>query len=161
MAAGVPRTNLSRVGRNIGFSPASSIMVRSISSTAIGSRCTICRVDRKSTRLNSSPLRHLVCRLLLEKKTIFHRHQHGAGGVFASLLQTHWGELFAGGPVSRHFAIDVSFFFNDTATTEIYTLSLHDALPILMKIVVTRCAAMLLPEYHDLHQDRKSTRLNS
>src|SRR3712207_7097963 len=25
----------------------------------------------------------------------------------------------------------ISFFFNDTATTEIYTLSLHDALPIL------------------------------
>src|SRR5437660_11935705 len=25
------------------------------------------------------------------------------------------------------------FFFNDTATTEIYTLSLHDALPILRK----------------------------
>src|SRR5260221_10282926 len=25
------------------------------------------------------------------------------------------------------------FFFNDTATTEIYTLSLHDALPILTK----------------------------
>ena len=24
----------------------------------------------------------------------------------------------------------ISFFFNDTATTEIYTLSLHDALPI-------------------------------
>src|SRR3989442_7761678 len=28
------------------------------------------------------------------------------------------------------FREDVSFFFNDTATTEIYTLSLHDALPI-------------------------------
>ena len=27
-------------------------------------------------------------------------------------------------------AISVFFFFNDTATTEIYTLSLHDALPI-------------------------------
>src|SRR2546430_6839447 len=27
----------------------------------------------------------------------------------------------------------VIFFFNDTATTEIYTLSLHDALPISMK----------------------------
>src|SRR2546430_12159362 len=27
------------------------------------------------------------------------------------------------------------FFFNDTATTEIYTLSLHDALPILFKSV--------------------------
>src|SRR5256885_13729658 len=26
------------------------------------------------------------------------------------------------------------FFFNDTATTEIYTLSLHDALPILLPI---------------------------
>ena len=26
--------------------------------------------------------------------------------------------------------VNVFFFFNDTATTEIYTLSLHDALPI-------------------------------
>src|SRR2546430_13371893 len=32
----------------------------------------------------------------------------------------------------------VSFFFNDTATTEIYTLSLHDALPIC-------CCRLLLP----------------
>src|SRR3990167_11366737 len=31
--------------------------------------------------------------------------------------------------VSEHFE-NVKFFFNDTATTEIYTLSLHDALPI-------------------------------
>src|SRR4051812_49957320 len=30
------------------------------------------------------------------------------------------------------------FFFNDTATTEIYTLSLHDALPISQSKVVTR-----------------------
>src|SRR2546423_10536982 len=30
----------------------------------------------------------------------------------------------------RGFAISIIFFFNDTATTEIYTLSLHDALPI-------------------------------
>ena len=28
------------------------------------------------------------------------------------------------------FVVVVVFFFNDTATTEIYTLSLHDALPI-------------------------------
>src|SRR2546430_10996064 len=35
-----------------------------------------------------------------------------------------------------------SFFFNDTATTEIYTLSLHDALPISPGRVRTlRCAA--------------------
>src|SRR3989442_1739312 len=32
------------------------------------------------------------------------------------------------------------FFFNDTATTEIYTLSLHDALPILMLVKTTGLA---------------------
>ena len=31
--------------------------------------------------------------------------------------------------------VDMIFYFNDTATTEIYTLSLHDALPIWMKRV--------------------------
>src|SRR5258708_37230227 len=30
----------------------------------------------------------------------------------------------------RHYTLFTFFFFNDTATTEIYTLSLHDALPI-------------------------------
>src|SRR6266496_6822954 len=30
------------------------------------------------------------------------------------------------------------FFFNDTATTEIYTLSLHDALPILRRAALVR-----------------------
>src|SRR2546429_7010115 len=30
----------------------------------------------------------------------------------------------------RRFVFSLFFFFNDTATTEIYTLSLHDALPI-------------------------------
>src|SRR6267143_1651606 len=29
------------------------------------------------------------------------------------------------------------FFFNDTATTEIYTLSLHDALPILLRVATS------------------------
>src|SRR5258708_24421383 len=32
--------------------------------------------------------------------------------------------------VSTRSSCPISFFFNDTATTEIYTLSLHDALPI-------------------------------
>src|SRR5207302_10156598 len=57
------------------------------------------------------------------------------------------------------------FFFNDTATTEIYTLSLHDALPILREakegaftcLVATIWAASM--GQTDL--DRKSTRLNS
>src|SRR2546426_9309283 len=37
----------------------------------------------------------------------------------------------------RLCSLVVFFFFNDTATTEIYTLSLHDALPISRLFVVT------------------------
>ena len=33
--------------------------------------------------------------------------------------------------IKKVFGLIDHFFFNDTATTEIYTLSLHDALPIL------------------------------
>src|SRR3989337_3953077 len=53
------------------------------------------------------------------------------------------------------------FFFNDTATTEIYTLSLHDALPIWADRppVRRRLAGRLSGPGGDL--DRKSTRLNS
>src|SRR6266480_5781651 len=59
------------------------------------------------------------------------------------------------------------FFFNDTATTEIYTLSLHDALPIICPFVphhLERCH--VTREQRRLHElrrgeDRKSTRLNS
>src|SRR5437660_2230302 len=54
------------------------------------------------------------------------------------------------------------FFFNDTATTEIYTLSLHDALPIYADGYTGR-ARMITDEDHGtvLGVDRKSTRLNS
>src|SRR3712207_7695991 len=70
------------------------------------------------------------------------------------------------------------FFFNDTATTEIYTLSLHDALPI-CKLLGRPLARMVTNEYNleairphlnpdsftEIiplgHEDRKSTRLNS
>src|SRR2546421_860812 len=34
-----------------------------------------------------------------------------------------------------HIVFSFFFFFNDTATTEIYTLSLHDALPIYVRLV--------------------------
>src|SRR5256885_5281387 len=54
------------------------------------------------------------------------------------------------------------FFFNDTATTEIYTLSLHDALPILQHVDRGRRARWYRcarPE--GVRLDRKSTRLNS
>src|SRR3712207_9511226 len=72
------------------------------------------------------------------------------------------------------------FVFNDTATTEIYTLSLHDALPICQELqerhVVVAERARLTRGHmqHAAHvlanaqghrrrraQDRKSTRLNS
>src|SRR5438045_5485750 len=63
------------------------------------------------------------------------------------------------------------FFFNDTATTEIYTLSLHDALPIFyfenVSGPVWDAVFPLLnpfariPVCGLIAQDRKSTRLNS
>src|SRR5215216_7315651 len=54
------------------------------------------------------------------------------------------------------------FFFNDTATTEIYTLSLHDALPIDPGEPPRADYPVTVPD--DRRQtgiDRKSTRLNS
>src|SRR2546422_7587261 len=72
--------------------------------------------------------------------------------------------------MTRKGRLSFFFFFNDTATTEIYTLSLHDALPISGK----RHAGLIheivgqrphLPEVRDrllaVRGDRKSTRLNS
>src|SRR5205807_9546472 len=61
------------------------------------------------------------------------------------------------------------FFFNDTATTEIYTLSLHDALPISASVTIPEslqytfgCAAIFcMSAAHPERLDRKSTRLNS
>src|SRR5256885_16951034 len=60
------------------------------------------------------------------------------------------------------------FFFNDTATTEIYTLSLHDALPISCvtpraRAISPTVLALPLNENEEVreHRDRKSTRLNS
>src|SRR5688572_32078613 len=61
------------------------------------------------------------------------------------------------------------FFFNDTATTEIYTLSLHDALPISGHVEaggLDRRHALSEPHavrgfYFPALRDRKSTRLNS
>src|ERR1022692_5066064 len=65
--------------------------------------------------------------------------------------------------VTVWIGIDVGlffFFFNDTATTEIYTLSLHDALPIYSQIFRFRQGdEPLFGPKRDL--DRKSTRLNS
>src|SRR2546421_3067343 len=57
------------------------------------------------------------------------------------------------------------FFFNDTATTEIYTLSLHDALPISALRTRARAAGknrkIICRSQRYANGDRKSTRLNS
>src|SRR5215467_14160108 len=97
--------------------------------------------DRKSTRLNSSHLVISYAVFCLKKKKItasipnnllnntnyvivitsILKFAIGVGGYFGrGAITCRTGEHFTG-----HF-----FFFNDTATTEIYTLSLHDALPI-------------------------------
>src|SRR5471032_3569845 len=52
------------------------------------------------------------------------------------------------------------FFFNDTATTEIYTLSLHDALPNFHEMF-GNTTLQPYAEYSWRALDRKSTRLNS
>src|SRR3712207_7131106 len=72
-----------------------------------------------------------------------------------------------GGRIERFFRC---FFFNDTATTEIYTLSLHDALPISRGHGGARRRAggdgrlrgvRRRGRGDDVPEDRKSTRLNS
>src|SRR3712207_6435317 len=63
------------------------------------------RSEEHTSELQSR--QYLVCRLLLEKKN--------TNPITAYILTC---------------VVPCFFFFNDTATTEIYTLSLHDALPI-------------------------------
>src|SRR2546429_7603487 len=61
-------------------------------------------------------------------------------------------------------SLRIFFFFNDTATTEIYTLSLHDALPIYTTRRTARRPATAWagsPAAAAAGPDRKSTRLNS
>src|SRR2546422_6204833 len=77
----------------------------------------------------------------------------------------------------KEFFLGFFFFFNDTATTEIYTLSLHDALPICVVVLsrdagvgqtaITTCAMAVSQHFlawqcgERIEPDRKSTRLNS
>src|SRR5258708_3029619 len=78
------------------------------------SQCLGCHdagsTDRKSTRLNSSHQIISYAVFCLKKKKT-HNKYHIICYIYTSICVSF-------------------FFFNDTATTEIYTLSLHDALPI-------------------------------
>src|SRR2546422_948932 len=72
---------------------------------------TVGRSEEHTSELQSRL--HLVCRLLLEKKKKKQDYMTDSSGYRYLCLCSYF-----------------FFFFNDTATTEIYTLSLHDALPI-------------------------------
>src|SRR5438445_12366642 len=66
--------------------------------------------------------------------------------------------------LSQRTPLFLSFFFNDPPTTEIYTLSLHDALPICLGTQAFDFAATTKQHIRNCHKaskDRKSTRLNS
>src|SRR5215813_8191094 len=97
------------------------------------SRAATVRSEEHTSELQSRP--HLVCRLLLEKKKPDVPDQHVGFGhrrVPALVRDVPLRRLVPAVDEDPAGAVvrDVSFFFNDTATTEIYTLSLHDALPI-------------------------------
>src|SRR5215510_1685407 len=100
--------------------------------------------DRKSTRLNSSHVAISYAVFCLKKKKndscsegyprAHARQLRSSAGPAAALNSLNlspspYRPIRAG--ISSSF---FSFFFNDTATTEIYTLSLHDALPIFRDI---------------------------
>src|SRR6266446_3666904 len=123
-------------------------------------------IDRKSTRLNSSHLVISYAVFCLKKKSLHELkfivdliHEAGMSRMRALISdKAKFCELTFS---SRIIFI---FFFNDTPTTEIYTLSLHDALPILRRLQrgVQRPAVR---DQGDVGtrpaEDRKSTRLNS
>src|SRR5579862_113591 len=78
--------------------------------------CKFLRSEEHTSELQAQF--HLVCRLLLEKKKFERRNIHTNDSDKRELSPL-LGKLTA-----------FFFFFNGTAPTEIYTLSLHDALPI-------------------------------
>src|SRR6266571_2371304 len=92
------------------------------------------REDRKSTRLNSSHMSISYAVFCLKKK----KTRVVDGMLENKARYAMLGYLNAASPFTVDVwfrtgdavEVDGVFFFNDTATTEIYTLSLHDALPI-------------------------------
>src|SRR5471032_1356794 len=121
--------------------------------------------DRKSTRLNSSHITISYAVFCLKKKK---KHQinrtDGQKNLF-QLDRLHLAFPFLCDYSTRDQAAPFNFFFfNDTATTEIYTLSLHDALPIFGRHNSRERAQQFSTEVDKMRKlwgDRKSTRLNS
>src|SRR5271169_6311705 len=122
--------------------------------------------DRKSTRLNSShgSISYAVFCLKKKRRRSIARPRPKQSGGSRSCRRRPPGcfsrRSWSGSPL-RAF-----LFFNDTATTEIYTLSLHDALPIFQRLAIplTPRPKAVRPRRlpaDSSREDRKSTRLNS
>src|SRR4028119_572660 len=99
------------------------------------------RDSRSEERFSRNAETEIVCRLLLEKKIRPPPWWRGVGprrgpGPPAPRPAGRRAPPLCGAAASAPPAASAArdgarvFFFNDTATTEIYTLSLHDALPI-------------------------------
>src|SRR5437764_633750 len=83
---------------------------------------------RSEERFSRNAETDLVCRLLLEKKKRLSLQWYG-GGLHRVSATTR----SSSSSLDLHpYSVICTLFFNDPATTEIYTLSLHDALPILI-----------------------------
>src|SRR6266487_4558138 len=94
---------------------------------------------------------HLVCRLLLEKKKqspSLMSTQRNAMFVAIVIAERWSSSLMISASRACSFAF---FFFNDTPTTEMYTLSLPDALPIFTAVVAQLGVADQLREPGHLH----------
>src|SRR5471030_2013865 len=155
-----PYTTLFRSRHTTGCTPSTSLPVRT--------RCPRWRSEEHTSELQS--LRHLVCRLLLEKKKSEHRTlipavMDESVGESLRFIRPRRGRRDGD---AKNVATYSVFFFNHTATTEIYTLSLHDALPIWRGLEPRgrgdvqrgRCCRRRIFERGN-GEDRKSTRLNS
>src|SRR3954449_12913784 len=85
-----------------------------------GCQTSALRSEEHTSELQSHS--HLVCRLLIVKKKVPLKVLFSAVAVAVAIAYQ----------ASRNFAdFFPNFFFNNTATTEIYPLSLHDAFPII------------------------------
>src|SRR6267378_35169 len=119
--------------------PISRCRMRGSSCRHGNQRTCATRSEEHTSELQSR--RDLVCRLLLEKKKRRSPRLHelrsprgGPGSTKASTRRNrkllNWRPVQArSSTTTTRFSV-VFFFFNDTPTTDFYTLSLHDALPI-------------------------------
>src|SRR6266581_3407722 len=100
------------------------------------SRAHSMQTDRKSTRLNSSHPSISYAVFCLKKKKLAlpasqQQRNSSTSRARNSLRASHNRSASRSiSLVDAYSPASTVFFFNDTATTEIYTLSLHDALPI-------------------------------